>query len=156
MIAKLSINKNNSAHVKAAFEILAVQKGIEQAKQDLGLADTEVLEKELNDKVVLIKSWQAGLTVTIGEHYTHNDNTYVVIQAHTTQADWQPQNVPALFLLRPKPQVGDDYPQWVQPTGGHDAYAIGDRVTFEGANYESLINGNVWSPTAYPQGWILI
>ena len=27
------------------------------------------------------------------------------------------------------------------------------RVTFEGADYESTIAGNVWSPAAYPQGW---
>ena len=44
-------------------------------------------------------------------------------------------------------------PEWVQPTGAHDAYQAGDTVTFEGAEYTSLIDGNTWSPTAYPQGW---
>lgn len=44
-------------------------------------------------------------------------------------------------------------PEWVQPTGGHDAYQTGDQVTFEGAVYESIIDGNVWSPADYPQGW---
>ena len=44
-------------------------------------------------------------------------------------------------------------PEWVQPTGAHDAYQTGDTVTFEGAEYVSLIDGNTWSPTAYPQGW---
>lgn len=44
-------------------------------------------------------------------------------------------------------------PEWVQPTGAHDAHQTGDRVMFEGAEYVSLIDGNVWSPTAYPQGW---
>ena len=44
-------------------------------------------------------------------------------------------------------------PEWVQPTGAHDAYQTGDHVMFEGAEYVSLIDGNVWSPTAYPQGW---
>jgi hypothetical protein len=43
--------------------------------------------------------------------------------------------------------------EWVQPTGAGDAYNIGDRVTFEGKAYESLIDGNTWSPTAYPAGW---
>lgn len=33
------------------------------------------------------------------------------------------------------------------------AYAIGDKVTFEGKKHTSKINGNIWSPTAYPQGW---
>ena len=47
-----------------------------------------------------------------------------------------------------------DGPQpWVQPEGAHDAYQTGDRVTFEGAVYESLIDANTWSPTEYPQGW---
>lgn len=31
--------------------------------------------------------------------------------------------------------------------------AQGAKVTFQGARYISLINGNVWSPTAYPAGW---
>lgn len=44
-------------------------------------------------------------------------------------------------------------PEWIQPTGGHDAYQTGDHITFEGAEYKSLIDGNVWSPADYPQGW---
>lgn len=52
--------------------------------------------------------------------------------------------------------VAVGYPAWVQPTGAHDAYAIGDRVSFNGANYESKIAANVWSPTVYPAGWQLI
>ena len=44
-------------------------------------------------------------------------------------------------------------PEWVQPTGAHDAYQTGDTVTFEGQEYVSLIDGNTWSPTDYPQGW---
>ena len=44
-------------------------------------------------------------------------------------------------------------PEWVQPTGAHDAYQTGDHVMFEGQEYVSLIDGNTWSPTAHPQGW---
>ena len=47
-------------------------------------------------------------------------------------------------------------PEWVQPTGAHDAYRKGDLVTFEGRVYESLIDANVHSPAAYPAGWRLI
>lgn len=45
------------------------------------------------------------------------------------------------------------YPEFVQPTGGHDAYEEGDRVIFEGKIYESLIPANAYSPSAYPAGW---
>lgn len=47
----------------------------------------------------------------------------------------------------------DAWPEFVQPTGAQDAYAKGAQVTFEGAHYTSLIDANVWSPTAYPAGW---
>lgn len=50
-------------------------------------------------------------------------------------------------------EPSDEYPEYVQPTGGHDAYKIGDKVTFEGKKYECLMNGCVWTPKAYPQGW---
>lgn len=50
----------------------------------------------------------------------------------------------------------ESYPEFVQPTGAHDAYNTGDRVTFEGQIYESTMDGNTYSPTAYPQGWQLI
>ena len=49
----------------------------------------------------------------------------------------------------PKPAA----PAYRQPTGAHDAYKQGDRVTYKGQAYESTINGNVWAPDAYPQGW---
>ena len=52
-----------------------------------------------------------------------------------------------------EPDTGDTYPAWVQPTGAHDAYNTGDRVTYNGRVYESTMDGNVWSPDAYPQGW---
>lgn len=41
---------------------------------------------------------------------------------------------------------------WVQP-GSTNPYGRGDKVTYGGAVYESLIDGNVWSPDAYPAGW---
>ena len=43
------------------------------------------------------------------------------------------------------------------PAGGHDAYLKGDKVYFPTVNdaiYESKINANVWSPTAYAAGWL--
>lgn len=43
---------------------------------------------------------------------------------------------------------------WVQPTGAHDAYMMGDVVKFtNGKTYKSLIDNNVWAPDTYPAGW---
>lgn len=50
----------------------------------------------------------------------------------------------------------EEWPEWVQPTGAHDAYNTGDKVTYNGKHYTSLLDGNVWSPDAYPAGWQLV
>lgn len=47
----------------------------------------------------------------------------------------------------------DTIKDFVQPTGAHDAYKKGDKVHFENKIYESLIDNNVYSPSAYPAGW---
>lgn len=44
-------------------------------------------------------------------------------------------------------------PAYVQPTGAHDAYAEGDRVTFNGAIWRSLMDANVWSPDELMRAW---
>ena len=58
-------------------------------------------------------------------------------------------------MPEPEPEP-EEIPVWVQPTGAHDAYQKGDKVHYPGESdpvYESLIDGNVWSPDAYPAGW---
>ncbi len=55
-----------------------------------------------------------------------------------------------------EPPTEEEYPEYKQPTGAHDAYNVGDKITFEGKKYECLINGCVWNPHDYPQGWKLI
>lgn len=49
--------------------------------------------------------------------------------------------------------VADDVKDFVQPTGAHDAYSEGDKVRYNGSIYESLINGNVYAPDVYTNGW---
>lgn len=87
-----------------------------------------------------------------GEIYNYQGEVCRIVQNHerSSVSHFDPHDVPALYLFR---EFG--CPDWVQPTGGHDAYNIGDCVTFEGLEYESTINANVWSPTVYPGGWKL-
>lgn len=50
----------------------------------------------------------------------------------------------------------EEYPEYVQPTGAHNAYKIGDKVTFKGEKYTCNINSCVWSPETYPKAWIKV
>lgn len=50
----------------------------------------------------------------------------------------------------------DEWPAYVQPTGAHDAYHNGDKVTFNGAHYICIAPEGVavvWSPEVYPDYW---
>lgn len=50
----------------------------------------------------------------------------------------------------------DEYPAWVQPTGAHDAYNAGDKMTYtDGKRYVCQMDNCVWGPDAYPAGWKL-
>lgn len=47
----------------------------------------------------------------------------------------------------------DEYPEYMQPTGAHDSYKIGDKVTYNSKKYTCIMDNCVWSPETYPQGW---
>lgn len=50
-------------------------------------------------------------------------------------------------------ETTEEYPEFKQPTGAHDAYNIGDKITYNGQKYICQINGCVWTPDTYPAGW---
>lgn len=50
-------------------------------------------------------------------------------------------------------EPADKWPEYVQPTGAHDAYHVGDKITYNGKHYKCVMDGCVWTPDAYPQGW---
>lgn len=50
-------------------------------------------------------------------------------------------------------EVTEEYPEYRQPTGAHDAYNMGRKVTFNGKKYICKLDGCVWSPSEYPAAW---
>lgn len=113
-------------------------------KAVISLTDEDALQA-----VELFPQWVIDHAYAVDERLQYNGVLYRVVQAHTSQADWTPDITPALFVVVSL----DEWPEFVQPTGAHDAYNKGDKVTFEGKHYISLIDGNVYSPAAYPAGW---
>lgn len=86
-----------------------------------------------------------------GERLNYNGTLYKVLQDHTSQATWTPTDPPSLFA-KVLTSTDGTIPEWEQP-GSTNGYMTGDKVKFEGKIYESIIDNNVWSPAAYPQGW---
>lgn len=118
---------------------------------------TEALIDEIIAKVgddaacAVFAAWEAGHAYRLNDRATYGGAVYRCIQSHTSQSDWTPDVVPALWA-RIKANPGPSEPdEWVQPTGAQDAYSIGDRVKHDGKLWVSDVNNNVWEPGVY--GW---
>lgn len=128
-------------------EALRYRQHIETAVQSL--PDGEALEV-----ATLYPEWATGTDYAAGFKVQHNGTLYKCLTAHTSQADWTPISAPSLWTKVLIPD-SDTIPEWEQPDSTN-GYSKGDKVKYNGAVYESLIDNNVWSPDAYPAGWQVV
>ena len=129
----------------------------EQLRRALQMFTATLTEEQALEIATVYPAWQAGWAYSVGDVISYGTNNlgdpqlYKVVQAHTSQADWTPDATPALYDAFGLDESG--YPVWAQPSGAHDAYNKGDVVNYKGALYESLVDGNVWSPEVYAAAW---
>lgn len=112
----------------------------------------EQLAVTLNDEtaltgIQLFPMWKSGKEYAVNDRVQYSSKLYKCIQAHTSQDDWTPDATPALW----KVVSLETYPEWVQPTGAHDAYELGALVSHNGKHWESMIQANTYEPGIY--GW---
>lgn len=93
--------------------------------------------------------WAAGTAYTVGYKVRKDGKLWRCLQAHTSQAGWEPENAPSLWgkVLIPDETV---IPEWEQPDSTNP-YMVGDKVTHNGKTWVSDIDNNVWEPGVY--GW---
>ncbi len=117
---------------------------IEKAASNLD--DADALEA-----VQLFPKWEPNIQYEKDERVRYENILYRCLQSHNSQESWTPLAAASLWakVLIPDPEV---IPDWEQPDSTN-GYQIGDKVKFENKTYESLINNNIWSPSAYPAGW---
>jgi hypothetical protein len=88
----------------------------------------------------------------LGNIRKQSGKLYKCVQAHTSQADWQPETASSLWANIADP--AEEFPEWSQPVGSHDAYSINDKVKHNGAKWVSTVDANVWEPGAH--GWEVV
>ena len=107
-------------------------------------------DKEALDNIVAFPKWEVGKAYEKDFRLRYEDVLYKVLQAHTSQADWTPDVAVSLYV---KVSI-EEFPEWVQPTGAHDSYNKGDRVSHNEKHWESLIDANVYEPSeSVPTLW---
>lgn len=94
--------------------------------------------------------WKVNTTYTTADtRLYYSGQLYHVVQAHTSQSDWTPDITPALYTPVADPSI--EWPEWIQPTGSTDAYALGAKVSHNSKHWVSLYDANIWEPGVF--GW---
>lgn len=137
--------------VQAALELRKALQ-IFLATMDADTQLSEMLEvPSVFPKYKVNKAYKAKEVFAYGENAVGDPQLYQVLQDHTSTEEWTPDSAVSLYKKIGITEEG--YPEWVQPLGASDAYNTGDIVSYNGKLYKSIIDANIWSPEAYPQGW---
>lgn len=98
----------------------------------------------------LFTPWAYPVAYKAGQIRRYTDGKlYKCLQDHTSQEDWTPPAAVSLWVAVADP--AEEWPEWSQPVGAHDAYNRGDKVSHNGQHYTSDVDANVWEPGVY--GW---
>lgn len=119
-------------------------------------AGTQALAAAAPDDVVLEQpyalydEWSGdGVAYEAGDVRQRGGLLYRCVQAHVSQESWTPEAAASLWTRIADP--AQEWPEWIQPTGAHNAYAQGDKVSHGGKRWVSDVDNNVWEPGVY--GW---
>jgi hypothetical protein len=125
----------------------------------LATLDADTNAQAMMEVASVFPKYQVGKAYKVKDVFSYGENgvgdpqLYQVLQDHTSAAEWTPDT--AVSLYKAIGVTEDGYAEWVQPLGATDAYNTGDIVSYNGVLYQSTVDGNVWSPDAYPAGWVV-
>lgn len=116
-------------------------------RDTLDIATSYLDDEQAESVTILFEEWETDTDYVAGDRRQYKGLLYKCVQSHKSQDDWTPDKTPALWVRTST----DPFPEWIQPTGAHDAYALGAHVSHKGKHWESDIDNNVYEPGVY--GW---
>lgn len=110
----------------------------------------------------VLRSWEENVIPTWEQPDSTNafmmdDKVYHNGLLYISTADnnvWEPGVEGAPWVLVTEEQPEEEHAVVDYVPG--DTYKLGDHIMFEGVEYESVIDNNVWSPTDYSEGWKVV
>ena len=106
-------------------------------------------DEQAVDAPAVYPEWKEDVQYYTNDRVLYNGILYKVLIEHESQETWVPVEAPSLFTKVLIPDANKIYP-WEQPDSTN-GYKIGDKVSHNGYNWESIIDNNVWEPGVY--GW---
>ena len=120
--------------------MIAPAKDYKQIMTDVAVSYLDDTQAE--SVTVLFENWAVGVAYSVGDRRQYKGLLYRCVQAHISQSDWTPDITPALWVRTST----EEWPEWIQPTGAHDAYNKGDKVSHNAKHWISDIDANVYEP----------
>lgn len=110
----------------------------------------DLSEEQMEQATSLFPEWDGdGHLYKVNDRVKYTDVLWRCVQEHVSQATWTPDTAASLWTRSSDP--GEEWPEWIQPTGAHNAYAQGDKVIHNGKHWISDIDANTYEPGVY--GW---
>lgn len=145
--------------IKEKAELEAVQREVTNMSDVASIVFVKMAENGDIDDVTasehrdLFIQWISGVDYNVGDIRLFGEGEdqklYRCVQAHTSQEGWEPNVAVSLWSATSDPT--EEWPQWSQPIGAHDVYAVGAKVSHNDLHWVSIVDNNVWEPGFY--GW---
>lgn len=125
-------------------------------RSKLDMACTFLKDEQAEEVTVLFPEWEVGVQYRKedkekgipADRRQYKGLLYKCIQSHISQSDWTPDITSALWVRTST----EEWPEWVQPTGAHDAYPLGAKVSHNGKHWINTgKEGNEFEPGVW--GW---
>lgn len=122
---------------------------VEAVKKMFSTDTDELSDEDALDVAALYPTWRSkiGEQVAAGKRLWDDGKLWKVLQPHTVQENWRPEDSPSLYVE----VTIEEWPEWKQPTGSTDAYMAGAKVTHNEKHWISNVDYNSWEPGVY--GW---
>lgn len=139
-VAEIRSSARRSESAQAVAEIMFVK-----AAREAQLDDTTISERP-----ELFVEWDEYWRGSVGDIVQDEGKLYrCAHEVKNAGQNKKPSENPSKWTLIGTP--GEEFPEWVRPTGVHGAYALGAKVTYSGQRWVSNIDKNKWEPGV--KGW---
>lgn len=131
--------KQRAAETQSVAEIVFVQMAQTQQIDDHTIAEYPSM----------FPVWDENFTGKAGTIVQDEGNLYRSIHDVGAGQNTKPSQTPAMWT-----RIGDpteEWPEWIQPIGAHDAYSKDAKVSHNEKHWISDVDSNVWEPGVY--GW---
>jgi hypothetical protein len=144
-MSRLIVDITREQDLSEAVRVLTA-KGLDKAEIEakLGVNVEQSVIDEVKKTLQVHRHWKAGLELIRNEVVIFQNKTYRVLQAHTSQSNWTPNNTASLFVIQPPVGI---IPNWSDyPTSSTFFWRLNDIVNHNGKTWISRNDANTWEP----------